>query len=40
VRNAAQNHEEAKEEGQYEFEGFHWVGFKEFTMVTKVRSLL
>jgi len=28
VRNAAQNHEEAKEEGQYEFEGFHWVGFK------------
>ena len=40
VRNSAQYQEEAKEEGQYEFEGFHTVGFKEFTMVTKVRSLL
>ena len=40
VRNAAQYQEEAEEEGQYEFEGFHTVGFKEFTMVTKVRSLL
>lgn len=28
MRNAAQNHEEAKEKGQYEFEGFHSVGFK------------